>query len=246
MGGLLSLALCAVFALTAYTDALAVAAAVALAQALLASSTSAGQTVPAPRLAATVVVTGGFLASALTLWPQMVGAGDVPASLAGLAPAAAVVMLMGLVGQMLRRDGRAGLTSWLGLTVTLGLLAVLLASWVAAARLLDGAALVTVAAVAVATASVVLSVPGPALVVGVGAVLAATGGAAALCRVVPDAPVWAFGAAFGLTAGLLTVVGRRLGAAWSSSPAHRVPVEAVAPLALVGPVLVVASQLFVH
>lgn len=246
MGGLLTLALGAALALAAHTGELAVAAAVALAQVLLASSVFAGQAVHSARVAAGVVIAGGFLATVLTLWPQAIGGGDGAATLAGLAPAAAAVMLTALLAQMARRGGRPGLTTALALTVTLGVLATMLAAWVAAARLPGSSELVTVGAAAVAVTSLGLSLPGPSVPVGIAAVLAGTGAATALCLQLANAPAWEFGAALGLTAALLTLAGRQLGAAWSPSRAHRVPVEAIAPLALVGPVIVIASQLFVH
>lgn len=246
MSGLLALALGAVLALAAHTGELAVAAAVGLAQVLLASSVFAGPVVPGPRVAVVVVVAGGLLAVGLTLRPQALGSDDGVATLAGLAPAAAAVMLTALIAAMARRGGRPGLTIALALGVTLGVLAILLAGWVAAARLPDAAELITVAVAAVAVTSLGLSLPGPALPVGIAAVLAGTGAATALCLRLADAPVWQFGAAFGLAAALLTLAGRQLGAAWSPSRGQRVPVEAIAPLALVGPVLVIAGQLFVH
>ena len=91
-----------------------------------------------------------------------------------------------------------------------------------------------------------LSLPAPPAVTGVLAALGATGAAIAVCLVLPAAPVWEFGAALRLTAGLLTLAGRLLGRACSAIPAHRVTIEALAPLALVGPVLVIATQLFLH
>ncbi len=245
MVGLLSLALCGVLALTAYTDDVAVAAAVVLAQLVLASGVSAGQVVPGPRLAAVVVALGGVLATGLTLWPTAVGAADRTATLAGLAPAAGAVMLAALFAQMARRGGRPALTSALAMTVTLGVLALLLASWVAANRLPAAPALIAVAVVAVGVTGAGMSIRGPRPAVDCAAVLMAAAGATAVCLLVDDAPAWPFGAAFGLSAGLLTVAGRRLGSAWAASPAQRLPLEAVTPLALVGPVLVVAGRLFV-
>jgi len=245
---LLSVAFCAVLALTAHTGELAVAAAVVVAQLLLAGSGFAGQLVPGPRVAAVVVGGGGALACAATLRPDAVSTGEaaVEGSLAGLAPAAAAVVVASLLAQLLRRDGRGQLTRSLSATVTLGMLSVLLAAWLAAAQGLDVAQVISVAVAAVAAASVVLSLPIPPTVSGVLAAVAATGAATAVCLVLPDAPVWQFGVALGLTAGLLTIVGRLLGRAWSAIPSHRVALEALAPLALVGPVLVIATQLFVH
>jgi hypothetical protein len=195
-----------------------------------------------------VVAGGGILACAATLWPGPISTEEsaVESTLAGLSPAVAAVMMASLLVQMLRRDGRARLTHSLAITVTLGVLSVLLAAWVAAAKGADGAALIAVAAAAVGVASLALSLPGPATLCGVVAALAATGAGIAVCVVLPDTPVWQFGAALGLTAGLLTVAGRLLGRAWSAIPAHRLPVEALAPLALVGPVVVIAGQLFPH
>ena len=254
MVALLSVAFCAVLALTAHTGGLAVAAAMVVAQLLLAGSVFAGQCVPGPRLAAVVVAGGGLLACAATLRPDAVSTEDVAVqgTLAGLAPAAAAVIVASLLAQMLRRDGRGQLTRSLSATVTLGVLSVLLASWVAAAQGLmraqglASAEVVIVAAAAVAVASVALSLPGRPALAGVLAALGATAAATAVCLVLPGAPVWQFGVALGLTAGLLTIAGRLLGRAWSAVPAHRVPIEALAPLALVGPVVVIANQLFVH
>ena len=248
MVALLSVAFCAVLALTAHTGELAVAAAVVVAQLLLAGSVFAGDAVPGPRLAAVVVAGGGVLACAATLRPDPVSTEDaaVEASLAGLAPAMAAVMVASLLAQMLRRGGRGQLTRSLSATVTLGVLSALLAAWLAAAQASDPAEVVSAAAAAVAVAGVALSLPGPPGVAGALAVLGASGAGAAVCLVLPHEPVWQFGAAVGVTAGLLTIAGRLLGRAWSAIPAHRVTIEALAPLALVGPVLVIATQLFVH
>ena len=245
MAGLLAVAVCAVLVLAAQTGELAVAAVVVVAQLLLAASVFAGQALPAPRLAAVVVGGGGLLACAATLRPGPISTEPgVDSTLAGVGPAVAAVVLASLFAQMVRRDGRDRLTQALSLTVTLGVLAVLLAAWVAAARGRDGTDLIAVAAAAVGVASIALSLPGPPTLSGLIAAVAAAGAATAICIVLPDAPVWQFGAAVGLTAGLLTVAGRLLGRAWSAIPAHRLTVEALAPLSLVGPVLVVAGNLF--
>ena len=247
MVGLLAVAVCAVLALAAQTDDVAVAAAVVVAQLLLAGSVFAGPALPAPRLAAAVVGGGGILACAATLWPEPISTDvGVDSTLAGLGPAVAAVLLASLLAQLVRRDGRDRMTHSLSLTVTLGVLAVLLAAWLAVARGSDGTELIIVAAAAVGVASAVLSLRGPPMLWGVVAALAAAAAATALCILLPDAPVWPFGAALGLTAGLLTVAGRLLGRSWSAIAAHRLPVEALAPLALVGPVLVLAGNLFTY
>lgn len=80
-------------------------------------------------------------------------------SMAPLAVVVGCTFLLGAVQQLARRDDRAGLTASMAATSALGFLVSALAVWPVALRLDHGDALVTVAALAVAAASVARLVP---------------------------------------------------------------------------------------
>lgn len=80
-------------------------------------------------------------------------------SLAPLAVVVGVTFLLGAVQQLARRDDRAGLTASFAATTTLGFLVACLAAWPVATRLEHGDALVALAAVAVAAASLARLAP---------------------------------------------------------------------------------------
>lgn len=251
----LSVSLCGVLALTAHTDPLALAAGVAVAQLVLAGAVFQSPAVPAPRTAALVVAAGGLAATALMTWPDVLSgfngshAGDSArlsgGTLMGLAPGAAVVVVGAVVREMFRRGRRTYLTASIAGTVTIGAWSVLLAAWVAAAKTDEGDEIVLVAAAAVALASLMWSLPGPRGLIGpLGVIVgAAAGSAARMASETPlDIPVAVGLAVF---AALLAVSGRAIASTLAVDPARRLPVDAVLPLVLVGPIAFWTGQLLV-
>jgi hypothetical protein len=251
----LSVSLCGILALTSYTDPMAVAAGVAVTQLVLAGAAFQGPAVPAPRTACVVVAVGGLVATALVTWPDLLSgfdgshAGDAAresgGTLMGLAPAAGVVVVGSIVREMARRGRRTALTASIAATVSLGVWAVLLAAWVAAAKTDDGDQIVLVATVAVAVAALAWSIPGPRGVIGPLAVLAGTAAAAGLTTVVTDPLDLPIAVGLAGAATLLTVCGRAIASTLAADPARRLSVEAVLPLVLVGPIAFWTGQLFV-
>lgn len=207
------------------------------------------------------VAAGGAVATWVALDPVLlVGPDGVQAGrdallasgvLAGMLPGAVVVVLLTLVGQMLRRDGRGDLTLTTSHTVTLGLLATLASGWVAASRapLADQVVVMGVASVAVTLAvwSVVRS--GLGLHAGPGAAAAVLAGAAAGASVpwlVDGWATWVLGVSIGLGAACSALLGQvvaRLWAAdrWSSPDGWGL--GAALSVALAGPVVHVGAQL---
>jgi hypothetical protein len=251
----LSISLCGVLALTAHTDPLAVAAGVAVAQLVLAGSVFQGPAVPAPRTASLVIAVGGLAATALVAWPDVLSgfdgsrAGDSArlsgGTLMGLAPGTSVVVVGALLREMARRGRRTALTASVATTVTLGVLGVLLASWVAASKTDAGDRVVLLAAIAVAVAAVVWSLPGTRYLVAPLAVIAGTGAPLGVRLALDDPLDVATVAGLGAAAAVLATCGRGLAAALVADPARRLSVDAVLPLVLVGPIAFWAGQILV-
>jgi hypothetical protein len=250
----LSVGLCGVLALTAFVDPFATAAAVAVAQLVLASSVFQGPVVPAPRTAWLVVAAGGVAATGITAWPDLLAGFDGSeagesarmggGTLMGVGPAAALVVLGAMLREMVRRGRRTALTASVAATVTLGVLGTLLAAWVAAAKTDEGDQVVLIAVGAVAVSVLVLSLPGPRYLVAPLAVLAGTGTAAA-AQVLVDGPLdLGVAAALGAAGALLAVCGRAIAATLVRDAGRRLAVDAVLPLVFVAPVAFWAAQLF--
>ena len=250
----LSVSLCGVLALTAYTDPVAVAAGVAVAQLVLAGAVFQGPAVPAPRTASVVIALGGLTAAALAAWPDALTgfegsqAGDSArmsgGTLMGLAPAAGLVVLGAIVREMLRRGRRSGLTASVATTVSLGVLGVLLASWVGASRTDAGDQIVLLGAAAVAVAVVVWSLPGPRWAIGPLAVVAGAAATFGVGSVLDDALELPVVVGFGAAAALLAGCGRAIAAHLVADPARRLSVDAVLPLVLAGPIAFWTGQIF--
>jgi hypothetical protein len=251
----LSVSLCGILALTAYTDPVAVAAGVAVAQLVLAGAVFQGPAVPAPRTAGVVVAAGGLAATALVTWPDVLSgfdgshAGDSAqqsgGTLLGLAPAAGVVVVGAIVREMARRGRRTALTASIAATVSLGVWSVLLAAWVAASMTDEGDQIVLVASVAVAATAVLWSVPGPRWAIGPLAVLGGSGAVVGLTVAMADPLETPVAVGLGVVVTLLTVCGRAIAATLAADPARRTAVEAVLPLVLAGPIAFWTGQLFV-
>ena len=250
----LSVGLCAVLALAAFVDPLAAAAAVAVAQLVLASSVFQGPMVPAPRTAWFVVVAGGVAATVFTAWPDLLAgfegseAGESArmsgGTLMGVGPAAAIVVLLAMLREMLRRGRRTALTASVATTVTLGACSTLLAAWVAAAKTDEGDQVVLIAAASVAVSVLVWSLPGHRYLVAPLALLAGTGAAAA-AQVLVDGPLdLGIAAGLGAVGALLAASGRAIAATVVPDAARRLAVDAVLPLVFVAPVAFWTGQLF--
>jgi len=250
----LSVGLCGVFALAAYVDPVAAAAAVVVAQLVLASSVFQGPSVPAPRTAWFVIAVGGVAATVFTAWPDLLAGFDGSESgesarqsggtLMGVGPAAAIVVLGAMLREMLRRGRRTALTASVAATVTLGVCGTLLAAWVPAAKTDEGRQIVAIAACAVAATVLVWSLPGPRYLVAPLAVLAGAGAGAGV-RLLAEEPLdLAIGAGLGLVGALLAASGRAIAATLVLDPARRLAVDAVLPLVFVGPIAFWTGQLF--
>jgi hypothetical protein len=254
VAAVLSVSLCGVLALTAYTDPLAVAAGVAVAQLVLAGAVFQGPAVPAARTASLVVAAGGLTATSLVAWPDVLSgfdgsqAGDAArlsgGTLMGLAPAAGVVVVGAILREMLRRGRRTGLTASIATTVTLGALTVLLATWVAASRTDEGEQVVLLGAVATAVAVTVWTLPGPRWFIGPLAVVVGSAGTLGASILVDDPLELPIVAGFGAMATLLAGCGRAIAVNLVADPARRVSVDAVLPLVLVGPIAFWTGQIF--
>ncbi len=209
-----------------------VAAAVVVVQGLIAAAPSPpderGRAQGGPRFWPALLA--GLVAVVLTTWPGLlVGSEGLRAGreglvsngiIAGIVPAVAVAVLVSLVAQMLRRDGRPRLVITTGHAVTLGVFAALAASWISASRAAAGAEVVIVGAVGVAAALLVWSLPLDRIVCA-SLSLAAGGAAAAGATVVFDGITTVlFGVVVGMAAAIFAVLGQVLGRAWSQGRTH--------------------------
>ncbi|WP_370617599.1 hypothetical protein [Mumia sp. Pv 4-285] len=231
-----------------------VAAAVLVVQLMLAAVPSpAGVSrtpVRAPK--AVPIAAAGIVASLVTLAPGVVdGAAGTRAtasadvaggSLVGIGLALPVLVLAALLGQLRRPAPRPDVVPALGEVVAIGVIALLATGWVAAAISPVGRPAVIVAAVVTAVVVVadhaqrirpVALVWALALGALIGIVLAALEGANTVVGGVAAV-------AIGCAAALGGAVGRR----WRPLPPNRWAVEVVAPIALAGPVVFVASLLW--
>lgn len=254
---LLTVVFCGLFVLSGYTHVLAVAAAVALGQLLMA-------TIPAPPDVRGVpvdgrpllpVALGSLVATALMARPEtLVGAegthaveeaSATPGFQVGLGPGIAVVLLVALFVQMSRRDGRVQLVASLTYTVAAGVVAVCLAVWVTVPSLADGEPIVAAACAGAAAASLVWVLPGPRTAIGVLATVVGAVAGGVFGYVVADGVSTDFGVALGLTAAVMVAVGRVTARAWVPPGGGSVGFEAVAPLALAAPLVYLVGQFYV-
>ncbi|MGH3497875.1 MAG: hypothetical protein ACRDP1_10460 [Nocardioidaceae bacterium] len=253
MASLLTVAMCAVLALTAHTALGALAAAVVLMQLVLAGAGFA-RPVPSPSTAMVVVAVGSVGATALSLFPhalESAGRSGITSTtlsdgtLDGIAPGVAAILLGGLLREMLRRDGRAGLVASLTAVVSVGVMAVLMSTWVAQRQSFEGAGVILVAASGLAISALCWSLPGPRPVA-MAACLVLGGVAGGLVCVVASAtPDWTFGLALGFTAGLLTIAARTAAEAWTPDVSARIGLEALLPLAMMAPPAYILARVFV-
>lgn len=250
---LLTCAFAGVFVLAAYTHVYALAVSVLIAQLVLASA-PAPTASRAPAIARFVpIALGGSVATVLTARPSLLaGAGGTETGrvgavdtgvLVGVAPGIAVLVLAALLSQMLRRDGRDGLVESLTQTVSVGVVVTLLTGWVAALQSFNGVPVVVQAAIAVVATTVVVHLPGPPALIGALAAVVSGSVSAVATVLVDDTIPYAFAVALGVSVSVFLVLGQAIAREWGSDPRRRVGVDAMLPLALVGPVVFLAGQL---
>ena len=257
---LLSIALAGVLTLAAYTDVLLVGAVIVITQIMVAAAPSpanaSGHSVNAPRFGAAAFA--GLIATGVTLHPEvLLGANGTRAGrvgtiesgvFAGLVPAVAAGVIVALLSQMLRKDGRKSLVLTTGYAVTLCTFASLAIGWIGAAQSIGGAPVVAVAAIALAAALLVWLVPFDRWVIGSLAVAAGGVGAAFAAPYLGDTSgmTWAFGALVGVGVATFAILGQVLGRAWCSGRRHASAgwgFPGALSLALSAPIVFVASQL---
>lgn len=255
----MSVALGAVFTLAAYTDTLFVAAAVLIAQLMVAAapapSDDRGRRIACPRFGPALAA--ALVATAVTVSPDLlIGASGTTAGsigfissglMSGAVPGMAVGVLGALLGQMLRKDGRPSLVLSLSYATALCMFAVLPVGWIGASQSLGGAPLVALGSIAVGVALLVWLAPGGRAVVGIAAVVAASvvTGLSTLYLSGPANMGLIFGAIVGAGIGLFAILGQLLGRAWSVAPGHSAAGWGFAgamSLALSAPVVFISSQ----
>ncbi len=215
-------------------DPVLVAATVLLVQAQIAvgphPADARGRTVRAPKVAA--IMTASLVATVLTLWPRsLVGAdgttaGDiaevVPGSLVAIVPATAAGLVVALLSQMFRRDGRRELVVTAAHAATASLLAALTVGWITAARNPLGEESVVLGAVGVAVGVLLWSLPGDRYLVA----SIAMAGSAVACALVAQlwggffTFTWVFGLLMGAQVSIGAVLGQVVGRAWGEGRRH--------------------------
>ena len=216
------------------TDPVLVAAVVLLVQGQIAvgphPADARGRTVRAPKVAA--VMTASLVATVLTLWPRaLIGAdgtsaGDiadvVPGSIVAILPATAAGVVVALLSQMLRRDGRRELVVTTAHAATASLLASLAVGWITAARTPLGAEVVTLGAVGAGVAVLLWCLPGDRYLV---ASIAMVGSGVA-CALVAHFQggfftfTWIFGLLMGAQVSIGAILGQVAGRAWGEGRRH--------------------------
>ena len=257
---LLSIALSAVLTLAAYTNVLLVGAVIVIVQLMIAAAPSpanaSGRSVQAPRFGAAAVA--GIIATVITVWPRLLigangtNAGDIglieSGVFAGLAPAMAAGVIVALLSQMLRRDGRGSLVLTTGYAITLCAFAVLAIGWIGVTKSVGGAPVVAIGAIALSVALLVWLVPLQRWIVGSLAMVAAAGAGAVSAPLLGDTTdmSWLFGALTGVGIAMFGILGQVLGRAWCSGRRHASSgwgFPGALSLALCAPIVFVASQL---
>lgn len=226
--------LLAVIAATVRADPLLVAATVLLVQGQIAvgphPADARGRIVRAPKIVA--VMTASVVATVLTLWPRtLIGAdgtsaGDiadvVPGSLVAILPATAAGVVVALLSQMLRRDGRRELVLTTAHAATASLLATLTVGWITAARTPLGIEVVTLGAVGAGVALLLWCLPGDRYLIA-SIAMAGSGLACALTTQLQGGFVtftWVFGLAAGIIVATGAILGQIVGRAWGEGRRH--------------------------
>ncbi len=255
----LSIVLAAVLVLAARTDVLVlVAAVIVVVQALLASAPSPadarGRSIPAPRSAATM--SAGLVSCILALHPRLLlGAEGTTTGqdglvsngvFAGILLGVAVGVFVALVAQMLRRDDRRHLVVSASSAISLAIFAALASAWIGAARSVSGPDVVTMAAIGLAAALLIWSIPIDRYLCAAAAI---TGGAAAsaIAAYLADGlPTWQFGVAIGSGTALFAILGQVLARAWAKGRLHASAgwgFPGAMAVAMAGPIVYLGGQL---
>ncbi|EFQ83201.1 hypothetical protein HMPREF0063_11474 [Aeromicrobium marinum DSM 15272] len=254
----LSIALVAVISLAAHAEVWLVAVTVAVVQVLVAAAPppadARGRSVRTPKVAATVAA--ATVATVVTVRPSvLVGAegsvsgssgGVASGTLAGILPAVAVGVMLALVSQMLRSDGRRDLVSSTGYAVTLTMFASLSVGWISAVQAVNGPEVVVIGAAAVAASLLTWTVPLDRWICGSLAITAGGAGGAAAAIVLDSSLTPVFGVTVGLAVGLFAVLGQVLGRAWAKARRHAAAgwgFPGALSVALTAPVVHVGGQL---
>lgn len=261
---LLSVVLVGVITLAAYTDVVLVGAAVLLVQVLVAAAPvlvgAGGAVIASPRFVPAVVAS--LVATAVTLEPDLlsgatgtsatvVGAGDT-GMFGSVLPAVGVAVFLALIGQMLRKDGRAHLVESVGYAVMIAVVAALAAGWIGTAQSLGGADVVAVGAAGVAAGLLVWAIPLDRWVCLALAILAGAGAGAAVAASVDASMTVLFGVVVGSGAAFFAVIGQvaarmmvhaQAGAAVSWGFPGSAAVAAVAPIVYLGGQLITLPSL---
>lgn len=236
-----------------------VVATVVVAQILIAAAPSpVGErgVVPTPQFAATM--TGALVASAVAfLPPVLIGAPGTRAGvdglavtgvLAGLMPGVAVGLVVAIVAQLTRTDGRASLVPSLAAVVTLVLFAASASAWIGAARTSPGREAVTIAGVAIVCALASWIVVGPRVIPSVFSVLAGAAGGAVVALNVDGASTWPFAAVVGAIVAGFAMVMLFVGETWMAGVGRTQSAACwgftgALAFALTGPLAYVAAQM---
>lgn len=257
---LLSIALAAVLTLAAYTGVVFVAAAIAITQLMIAAAPApadaTGHSVHAPRFGAAAVA--GLVATFVTINPRVLlgaegtragNAGIIDSGVfAGLVPAVAAGVIVALLSQMLRKDGRTSLVLTTGYAVTLCAFSALSIGWIGASQSLGGAPVVAVGAIALSAALLTWLIPFERWIMGSVAVAAGGIVGAISAPLVGDTieMTWLFGAVAGIGIAMFAILGQVLGRAWCSGRRHASSgwgFPGALSIALSAPIVFVASQL---
>lgn len=257
MASVLTIVFCGLFVITGYTAVLAVGATVVLGQLVMA-------TLPAPvdpdgyvirSRPLLPIIAGSLVATGLMLRPEvLVGAAGTtavqeasatPGFQIGLGPGVAAALLVALFVQMWRRDGRGHLVQSLTYSVAAAVFAVCLSVWVTVPSLSNGEPTIAAAAAGAAGASLVWLVPGPRKLLGPVAVVGGGVAGGVFGYLVTDELSTDFGAALGLAASVMVVVGRVAAKAWAPDAKLRVGFEGLLPLALAAPVVYLVGQFYI-
>ncbi len=245
MTALPAAALAGLLALAAQTGLWAVVAVVIGVQLLLATGIAASRSSGAvstsrsggQHTATWLVVAGSGVAASLAAVNATV------VDLGSLAPVAAAAVLISLLREVVRRDGRAGLIESLATTATGALIAVLAAAWSVTVLLPHGPTLVIVGAAGLVTLALVEAVPGPRGLLGPVGVAAAAGLGWVVMPELSGPYAALAGALLAGAAALAGAVALAAASWWSAGTREHVALRATLPLALAGPVVHLMGRL---
>ncbi|MRK02756.1 hypothetical protein GEV27_14655 [Aeromicrobium sp. S22] len=255
---LFSVALVGVITLAAYTDPWVLGAALLLVQVMIGAAPgifdATHRSIPSPRFVPVVVA--GVVATVLTLEPDLLSgaAGTSPdvvgatstGMVGGVLPAVAAALLVALVAQMLRRDGRTHLVQSVGYAVLLAVVAALASGWVSAVDSVDGPEVVAVGAAGVAGGLLAWTLPVDRWICLSLATLAGAGAGAAVAAVVDSSMTVYFGVVVGPAVALAAVLGQIVGRAIARGRAHAAAswgFPGAMAVALAAPLVYVGGQL---